>query len=188
MELAKTRFAIRTDMSIQDNATLSIWGFSDKLMMCDEENSRIATFNNIGQFDRFIGGYGYSGGSLHSPPKLTRIRGEKFVVCDAGNRRLAFYDEYGNFDRAIRTEELDFPSAVIQDTDGRLWVLDRTTATIACYATSGNLLYRISDLLPGTDQPLRGPSDLAMMIDGHMLISDSGNNRLLVCKVVFEEL
>ena len=159
-----------------------------ELWMCDEENSRIATFNNIGQFDRFIGGYGYSGGSLRSPQKLTRLNRGDFVVCDAGNRRLVYYDQYGNFDREIKTPELDFPSSLVKDSDGRLWVLDRQLSALDCLSPKGTQLYLISERLPGSDLDLNAPTDLALPRDGRLLISDTGNNRVLVCKIVNEEL
>jgi hypothetical protein len=34
---------------------------------------------------------------------------------------------------------------------------------------------------------LKAPSDIAFLKDGRLLISDTGNHRVLICSVIYEE-
>lgn len=165
---------------------LAVTNFGE-LWMCDEENNRIALFDNVGQFDRFVGDYGYAGGQLQAPQKIVRLHSRQFVVCDYNNGRLAYYDEYGNFDRALKPNPPLFPSAIARDSDNRIWSLDRDAGTIACIDSRGRSLIPPVEQLPGTDRAMQSPSDLIILNDGRLLISDTGNNRLLLCKIIQEE-
>ncbi len=152
----------------------------------DRDRNRIVIFNNVGVFDRFIGEFGYPGRQLLSPEKIVRSRQGEFVVCDAGNSRLVIYDEYGNFLREIKISALEYPIAAIS-VHGRLWVLDGVTGKIHLIDGSGREVFEAGPTLVGSERALKEPSDIVMLTDGRLLISDSGNDRLLVCRIVFDE-
>jgi|GEM_PF-516776 len=155
--------------------------------VCDTENHRIAIFDNIGRFDRFVGEFGYSGGELNYPQKIVSVPGDRFYVCDAGNSRVVIYDEQGNFDGDILSYTFESPHALVVRPDGLIWVLDDRTGQLACVDPTGDVLLTAGPLIPGCDKPLSNPSDLAFLTDGRLLISDTGNDRLLVCLVMFED-
>ena len=154
-----------------------------EVWMSDVEANRVAVFDNVGQFSRFVGDYGYDGGELLKPQKIDLSKEQLFYVCDAGNRRVAVYDEYGNFEREIYDEALESPQAVA--TQGRLvWILDSGRNLVHCFDRAGTLLLTAGPLLTGTDRGLSGPMDIAVHPDGRLIISDTGNNRILVCRVI----
>jgi len=153
---------------------------------CDRENDRLVIMDNVEQFDRFVGDYGYAGGQLHSPEKIVVGNDDNFYVCDAGNARLVVYDEYGNFEREIYNRAMRYPRSMVFDGDGRLWVLDSSLGALFCLDPSGRLLLETGPMLPGTGNRLDNPSDLAFTIDGRLIISDTGNNRLLVCQIAYQ--
>ncbi len=157
-----------------------------EIWVADRDNNRLAVFSNVGHFDRFIGDIGYGGGRLSQPEKIIRITTGDFVVCDAGNKRLVIYDSFGNFSWEARLSELDYPKAIAFD-GSRLWVLGSKLGRIVCMDMRGNVLYEAGPILPGDGTALRRPSDIVALAPDRLLISDSGNNRLLVCRVVFEE-
>jgi sugar lactone lactonase YvrE len=151
----------------------------------DKDKNRVTLWTNVGQFDRFVGDFGYSGGELSDPEKIISYQGDKFIVCDVGNRRLVFYDDYGNYDREIREQGLESPVAVASDSQGHLWVLDQSSGRLSLYAAGGTRLYVGGPLLVGTSAPLSRPSDVIVLPGDRLLIADSGNNRIVECRIIF---
>ncbi len=157
-----------------------------EVWLCDRDNNRLALFDNIGIFDRFVGEFGYSGGGLRDPGKIVAVDGEQFFVCDAGNSRVVVYDEYGNFSYAIEDPAFVAPQSLTFDEQGRVWILDIDTGLLFCFGPDGRFLLSVGPTIPGTDKALKAPSDLAFGADGRLIISDTGNHRLLVCRVAYE--
>jgi hypothetical protein len=155
--------------------------------IADRINNRIAVFDNLGQFDRFVGDFGYSGEQLTSPEKIIAGRDDEFVVCDAGGGRLVKYDLFGSFVGEVILESLDYPIAATLLGD-QLWVLDGGKGGLVCLDPKGRELAHLGPALVGVDGDLKEPSDVAALADGRLVISDTGNNRLLVCRVISEEL
>jgi len=153
---------------------------------CDRENDRLVILDNVEQFDRFVGDYGYAGGQLHSPEKIVASRDNDFYVCDAGNARIVVYDQYGNFEREMFDRSLKYPRAMAFDDNGRIWVLDSNLGLLSCLDRSGRLLMQVGPVLPGADDRLRNPSDLAFAADGRLIIADTGNHRLLLCRIAYQ--
>jgi DNA-binding beta-propeller fold protein YncE len=153
--------------------------------IADGDKNRLVLFDNVGTFDRFVGDFGYSGGQLLHPGKLV-VHKDEFFVTDPGNYRVAVYDAFGNFSREIVDEKLEAPVAVAIDKDGRCWVLDESTGMLFLFDEQGELLYLTGPQVAGTLQPLKHPGDIALFNKSRMVIVDSGNNRLLVCSIVFE--
>lgn len=156
-----------------------------EVWVADRDKDQIAVFSNVGNFDRLVGDYGYAGGSLSSPEKICRERSGNFIVCDAGNRRLMVYDAYGNFNRQIAVDRWEYPSAALVHAD-LVWVLDKATAELFCLDRRGEVVLRTGPGLPGNDIALKRPSDLAIMPSGELIIADTGNNRLLVCRIIYQ--
>ena len=155
------------------------------IWVTDRELNRIAVFDAVGQFSRFIGEFGYSGGALLSPEKVIVTGPGDHVVCDPGNRRVVVYDDYGNFTRDITDPEFQSPSAVAADQSDRLWILDRATGRLFLFTLSGGRLLAIGPDIPGTRTPLASPADVVVS-HNRIFIADSGNNRILVCHGITE--
>ncbi len=154
-----------------------------EVWVADRDLNRIAVFNNVGQFDRFMGEFGYPGGQLQSPEKIVRDPSGRFIVCDAGNSRLVVYDQYGNLVRTVKDGEFDYPMASAADRGG-WWVLDGANGHIFYLDKRGNRVFKTGPQLPGADEALRHPSDIVLLPDHRLVISDTENNRLLVCRIV----
>jgi len=151
------------------------------IWITDRELSRVAVYDAVGQFNRFVAEYGYSGGALSSPEKVIVAGSGDHVICDAGNHRVVVYDQYGNYDRAFTDLELQSPVAVSTDSDGRFWILDQKTGRIFLFSPSGVRLLVVGPDIPGIGRPLNGASDI--VVDrGRIIIADTGNDRILVCR------
>ncbi|MFQ5453017.1 MAG: NHL repeat-containing protein [Candidatus Zixiibacteriota bacterium] len=157
-----------------------------EVWIADREKNRVAVFDNIGRFDQFLGDFGYPGGQLNSPEKIIKDSDDNFIVCDAGNARLVYYDSFGNFIKEIKNKLFVYPISVTEY-NGNLWVLDGSNGRIYSLDKKGNILFEIGPNFPGSSKGLKEPSDIIFLPDRTLLISDTGNNRLLVLSIIYEE-
>ncbi len=157
-----------------------------EVWVADRDQDRIALFDNAGRFSRFIGEFGYAGGQLRSPEKVTTIPDGDFVVADKGNSRLVFYDSYGSFSREITRAVVSDPVAMTFD-GNHLWVLEASSGQVVCLDIGGRRPLVAIPMLVGDKKGLRNPRDIAALPDGRLVISDSGNNRLVICRILYDE-
>lgn len=148
----------------------------------DRDKNRLCLFNNVGRFDRFVGDFGSREGQLSSPEKIVAAPGNRFYVCDAGHRRILVYDEYANFLRHIESNEFDYPISLAVDKDF-LWILDGGSSSIFFADKNGKVLKKFGPVLLGERNALKEPSDIILLQSGRLLISDTFNHRLLVCRI-----
>jgi DNA-binding beta-propeller fold protein YncE len=159
-----------------------------ELWLADRERERVAIFDNVDRWDRFIGDFGYTGGQLSQPEKIVVDRKrQQFIVCDAGNSRLVVYDSYGNYERKIDGVGFDYPVAVAIDRDHGMWVLDGADGRLHFLSSDGTKLWETGPQLPGGEEALRNPTDIVILPENRLLVSDTGNDRLVVCRVVLQE-
>lgn len=154
-----------------------------EIWVADRQRNRIAVFNNVGEFDRFVGDFGYRGGQVKSPEAILVDESGNFNVCDAGNGRVIVYDQYGSEVRQVRNSAFNYPTSAIP-LGKEIWVVDGADGILFCLDEQGEILFMIGPNIPGSSQPLREPSDITMLPDDRLLIADTGNNRLLVCRVL----
>jgi len=153
-----------------------------EVWVADREKNKLCLFNNIGKFDRFLGEFGSTEGQLQSPEKIVTTEDNRFYVCDAGHNRIVVYDQFGNFVQKLVLSEIDYLiAAAVEKND--IWVLAGKLSTIHLINKGGKELKEFGPVLPGDQTPMKEPSDLIILRNGRLLISDSGNHRLLLCKV-----
>jgi sugar lactone lactonase YvrE len=152
-----------------------------ELWVGDKDNGRIAVFSVSGQFDRFVG-TSSGAGLLRNPDKLV-LDNQQVLVCDAGNYRVAVFDLFSGFTRDFGDGELRLPVGLCR-MGGLYAVVDQELNEIFVYDTKGTLVDSFGPSLVGNTVPLKSPSDIVLLPDGRYVISDSGNNRLVVCRLV----
>jgi len=155
-----------------------------ELWVADYQQNRIAIFNNVGDFEKFVGDFGDPGHQLRTPMKIITDKKKQFIVCDAGNSRLVIYDEYGNFIKDIDNGQFVFPMAAYPVSDG-LWVIDGKTGSIYFLNNKYETVFSVGSNISGSNKKLKEPSDIIMLPDKNIVISDTGNDRLLVCRIVY---
>jgi len=178
-EEASLRFGRPSGVAVTDFG--EVW-------VCDYVNDQIAVLDNFGRIDRIVGGFGYTGGQVKKPAKVFSDRNDDLYVCDAGNQRIVVYDENGGFIREVTHPAFMEPRGAAFDRHDRLWVLDSRSALIYNYSTTGHFLSTVGPNVAGTDRPIKTPSDLGFTPAGHLVISDTGNNRLLICRILYDDL
>jgi len=81
--------------------------------------------------------------------------------------------------------ELGYPHSLAFDNFSMLWAVDSRSGSLFCLGADLQAASSFGPSLAGNDQPLKEPYDIAFMPDGRLLISDSGNHRLVVCRVIY---
>ncbi len=157
-----------------------------EIWVADRDNNQIAIFNNIGKYSHSLGQFGYAGGQLSSPEKIIRDMNGDFLVCDAGNKRIVRYDEYANYLNEFSLDLFEYPSAVALQQD-KLLVLDSDIGSIFIFKKSGQFIGEISSKLLGDKTNLLNPTDLLFISNDRIIISDTGNDRLVIGKLIIEE-
>ena len=156
------------------------------LWVCDLERDRVAIFDNVGQFEKFVGDFGAGGGPVRDPEGAAALDDDRFYICDAGNRRVMVYDSYGTDIMSLSDDQMRYPVAVALDRRQTAWVLDQTSGRIFCFDRSGvNLVEGGMDVI-GRDAMRGTLSGLAILTDSTALLSDSQADRLLLCKLIFK--
>lgn len=155
------------------------------IRVADYERNRLIALNNVGVFDQFVGALGSRGGQLEKPEKVVVDDDDNVFVCDRGNSRLVVYDKYNTFSREISDEQMSRPVAAVIDSSAVLWVLDQETAEIHCFSLTGILLSPKPIQILGSATRPDQPSDIVLLPHDRILISDSGNDRLLLCSIVY---
>jgi sugar lactone lactonase YvrE len=162
---------------------IAVTGFGE-IWVTDADNSRIAVLDVLGQVDHFVADFGYAGGALRRPAKILLGNRDQIYVCDTDNQRIVVYDDRGSLVRVIEHPALENPVGVAIDEQRRLWIIDRSSGKVHCFSQDGLYFATFGPMVPGADRALARPSDLAFTSDGRLVISDTGNDRLLICQVL----
>ncbi len=65
--------------------------------------------------------------------------------------------------------------------------MDGAVGRLFFFTHRGERLLVIGPQISGTANALREPSDIAVLPDGRLVISDTGNDRLLICSIISAE-
>ena len=158
---------------------VSIYG---ETWIADRERNRLCLFNNIGKFSRFLGEFGSAEGQLQSPEKIVVDEENRFYLCDAGHARIVVFDEFGNYVRKIAFDRIKYPLSVAIEKVA-MWVVDGAGSKIFLTGRNGKPMKQFGPMIPGEQTAMNEPSDLILLDKNKMLISDSGNRRLLLCRI-----
>ena len=147
-----------------------------------KENNQISIFNNVGAFDQILGDYGYSGGQLKSPENIRKDINGYFMVSDAGNRRVVWYDEYGNYEDELRSKDFSYITSIFS-TKEYYYIVDSDANLIFLADKKKQLVKKFGPQLAGDNFSLKQPTDILILPNNKILISDTGNNRLVLGKI-----
>jgi len=153
----------------------------DEVWIADRENHRIYLHEQSMPLLELIESYLEGSEGVQSPERILPDGRGGVLVCDAGNARVALFDSQGNLEEEYKKLGLDYPMSAVWEAN-RLWVLDGNSGRIAVVDRSGKILARFGPKIPGDRRRLQAPSDILFLGDGRFLISDSGNNRLVLIR------
>ncbi len=122
--------------------------------------------------------HGRKPGWLHKPRVAAFDAQDHLFLADLTDR-IQVFDRDGNFIRQWSTPEfnVDGPSGLTIDKDGRLLVADTHFYRVLIYDAQGNLLHQIGDGVQGTTPGRFGyPTDVVMDKAGNYYVSEYGEN------------
>jgi sugar lactone lactonase YvrE len=153
--------------------------------IADHDKNRLIILDNVGSFDKMAANYGATGGDLDRPEKLLSDDEDNFYVCDPGHARIAVYNSYGQFEKDIKDDDLLWPASATFDSRGFLWVFDLQSARIFCFSPEGTKLTEQGLQIFGLSEPFSDPTDIAILSGNRLVITDAGDNRVIICKIVY---
>ena len=157
-----------------------------EITVSDFDNSRLIRLDNFNRFSRYIGDFGYGRGALLNPMGLV-YSGTNLYVADAGNARIAVYDDFGNYLFSFGEDNLEYPAAITSDNDGFIWVGDQALERIFVFTRGGRLLFEFG--APGKNaNSFNNIEALAVGSQNLLYVADSGNHRVLIYRIIYEDV
>lgn len=156
-----------------------------ELWVADVDKSLIWIFNNIGAVVRSIGGVESTGGFLLSPAGMIEDNDGRVLVCDEGNSVVKIYDGIGLYLDEFWTDGMDNPSGIAIDGNQNIWVVDSDPAGLHCFDPEGNWLFSYGASGQSGDLNMQEPVDLTITLENLLIVSDRGNNRMLVYMILY---
>lgn len=157
-----------------------------EVWVSEPDNNRLDVFSAGGIFDRFMADYSAGMEGVVAPGKLVTIPGGRMIACDAGSRRLVFLDEFGVNRKQIRFSGFEHPVAAAA-TDDVIWVIDDRKNMLFLFSLEGTYMASYGPSFGGSGVALKNPTDVAVLSRDQLLIVDSGNDRMLLCRIFWSQ-
>ncbi|APW63308.1 NHL repeat-containing protein [Paludisphaera borealis] len=128
--------------------------------------------------DLVWGVHGTKDGWIHKPRVAAFDGADHLYLADLTDR-IQVFDRDGGFLRGWRTPDfnVDGPSGLTVDREGRLLVADTHFYRVLVYGASGDLLFQIGDGVQGTTPGRFGyPTDVVIDKAGNFYVSEYGEN------------
>lgn len=158
-----------------------------EIIIADAINGRLTVLNNIGNFDRHIGGVENSTGYLLQPGGVCIDKERNVLVADAINRHVEIFDAIGVYDDKIGDGFLKGPEGLTVDRHGYIWVADGSLNGVYCFDYQGDLIFELDLKTAPQGYDFLHPFDLVVLPGDRLAVSDTGNNRVLIFKIVYSQ-
>lgn len=158
-----------------------------ELWVSDPDNFRVSVFTSSFNFDRFVGDMETYSGLLLTPRAIAKDSDGRLIVSDEGRSSLYGFNSFGTYLFDFGKDILKKPSGLDHDQYGNIWVIDSEQPAILCFSHNGELLYSVGSFGKADHYSFNHPRDLTIMPGNRLAISDTGNDRILVYKILFLE-
>jgi DNA-binding beta-propeller fold protein YncE len=100
------------------------------------------------------------------------LGGMRVTTCKVDSEYLGEWSQYGD-----GPGQLVWPTAIVMDRQGRLWIADEHRHDVQAFETDGRCVGRVGGFGTGPGQ-LNRPAGLALDADGSLIVGDAHNNRV----------
>jgi DNA-binding beta-propeller fold protein YncE len=157
------------------NAYTRAWSVLAVVLVCLLSGCDLANSNTP---DLVWGIHGRKPGRIHKPRVAAFDAEDHLFVADLTDR-IQVFDRDGNFLRGWSTPEfnVDGPSGLTVDREGRLLVADTHFYRVLVYDRQGKILFQLGDGVQSTDHGRFGyPTDVVLDKAGNFYVSEYGEN------------
>jgi DNA-binding beta-propeller fold protein YncE len=152
--------------------------------IADGFNDDVLVYNAAGQLQGAIGTRGQAQGQFMGITAMAQSSEGIYVATRFGTHRVQMMGLDGGFKQAFVSDSVTFPTAIVTDGNGRVYVSDFMDNTIRVYVDG-----QVVETLGGTGSaPGRFKRITDMWLDNGLLyVADSLNNRVQVIRVVINK-
>ncbi len=173
--------AVIDEFRLSTTARIGNSDMADRIVVADGGGNRLEVFSRFGDFVGAYGGAGTAVGQFSSPAGVASDGGGRIAVVDAGNSRLQLFQFDGTtftFIREIAADLLN-PDGVAFRGD-RIVVADAGHNQVKVFSDTGAPIAVYDGPNDGTyTGAFSGPRDVAIDNNGHIVVADTGNNRVV---------
>lgn len=153
------------------------------LIVVDNKGSCVLIFQENGKLLHRFGSRGGETSRFAGPHYVAINSKNQLVVSDFHNHSIKVFDCEGNFIYAFGSSgqgngQFNAPTGVAVDAQDNIIVADWGNSRIQVFDSTGSFLSFVNT----NGDPLYGPQGLALLADGHVVVSDSGNHCLKIYK------
>jgi len=150
----------------------------DNIWLTDVEHQQVFKFSHDGQLLMTVGTRdvpGLDGNHFNKPTHVAVTTDGAFYVSDGyGNSRVAKFSPDGKFlfdwgKKGDQPGEFNLPHSIALDSQGRVYIADRSNARLEVFDSRGKFLYQWKDPAIGR------PWDVAIGADGTVYVMDGGD-------------
>jgi hypothetical protein len=98
-----------------------------------------------------------------------------------------FFDSYGIYLSSIGRENVAKPSGIDFDRFGNIWVVDAGLSAVLCFNRKGDLMFSVGSYGNDGNYSFNQPQDLTLLPKDRIAVSDTGNDRLLIYRILYPE-
>ncbi|HEY0071559.1 MAG TPA: 6-bladed beta-propeller, partial [Chloroflexia bacterium] len=127
---------------------------SKNIIVLDNGNQRIQSFNSTGKFLFQFGSLGSGDGEFNNPVDSAVDNHDRIIVLDNGNHRVQVFDPGGKFlfkfgSLGSGDGEFSFPAALATDSSGNIIVLDAGNNLVQVFDSNGKFLFKFGSFGAG---------------------------------------
>jgi tripartite motif-containing protein 71 len=160
---------------------------SGNLWVADWQNNRVSVFNSNGEFLSQFGSTGSGEGQFSHPDEIEIDKLGNVWVGDQSNNRVQQFDLAGQFKGKFGAAgsgpgqfNLAYPMGIAADSKGHLWIADVNNHRIQHWLVPVErpAYVRSFGSAGSGDGQLWLPADVALGVEGSLLVVDKGNSRI----------
>lgn len=153
----------------------------NNVYVVDTGNQRIQKFTSDGEFVLSFGSSGMGTGQFLTAIGID-VDDEGYVyVTDKGNRKIEKFDSFGNWLRTLAFTGYDFtfsPGGIEISPDGKIYVVNSESGKVLSLDQDDSLYLNIFQKNGPFSQTFRTPTDIAIGINGELLVVDSSAHKI----------
>jgi len=159
-----------------------------RLAITDVENHQVLLVTTYLTLDAAFGNYGAYPGQLDTPAGVAFDERGDIVVADSGNRRIQVFSDSGQLRLVVpvagETNPLRGPRRVTVGPEGSFFVADPEAGRVFVFNRDGRIERELVPAGPeGRPEGRFQPTDLEILRDGRLFVTDAGARALYVFEV-----